>query len=193
MRKRVSNKLRDRLSDRPDPGRRGLLTGAFLTREGRENIKHQQQRCQQPLGPRPPWFQQLMENSSLACSHCEQECAASCPQSIISIHPDAHAFAGSPWLDFSVTGCTLCGDCAEACPAIEHFEKESSIIGTMQLVKTKCLTWNNVFCMSCIGKCDVRALQLDERRRLVLNHSLCTGCGMCIHACPMDALVIQPG
>jgi ferredoxin-type protein NapF len=130
-----------------------------------------------------------MEN----CSHCEQECTASCSQDIIRLHQDDHAHAGTPWLDFSVTGCTFCGDCAEACPAIEGYEKESSRTGNLLLARASCLTWNNVFCMSCIGKCDVRALQLDERRRLMLNDSLCTGCGMCIHACPVDALGIQSG
>lgn len=184
----MSDKLKDMPREgadgRPNLGRRGLLTGAFLTREGRENVK----RSQKPLGPRPPWHQQVMENCNDPCSNCGQECVASCPQGIISLHPDEHEHAGTPWLDFSVTGCTFCGDCAEACPSIESFEKESSPLDNLQLAKASCLTWNNVFCMSCIGKCDVRALRLDERRRLVLNDSLCTGCGMCVHSCPVNAL-----
>ena len=189
----MSKKLREQSDGQPDPGRRGLLTGSFLTREGRESVERQQRRRQQPLGPCPPWHQQVMEYSSDACNQCGQECVASCSQDIISLHPDGHAHAGRPWLDFSVTGCTLCGDCAEACPSVERYEKESPRMDILQLSKASCLTWNNVFCMSCPGKCDVRALQLDERRRLILNDSLCTGCGMCIHACPVNALVIQSG
>ena len=186
----VNDKLRDKSRDRadaqPNLGRRGLLTGAFLTRQGRENVK----RSQKPLGSRPPWFQQVMESNDGACSNCDQECVTSCPQKIISLHPGEHEHVGTPWLDFSVTGCTFCGKCAEACPSIESFEKESSRMKSLQLVKESCLTWNNVFCMSCIGKCDVRALRLDERRRLILNDSLCTGCGMCVHSCPVNALGI---
>jgi ferredoxin-type protein NapF len=169
------------------------LTGSLLTRQGRKNVERQKQRRQQPLGPWPPWHQQVMENCSDACSQCEQECVASCSQEIIRIHMDENAHAGRPWLDFSVTGCTLCGDCAEACPSLESYEKESARIGDLQLAKASCLAWNNVFCMSCIGKCDARALQLDERRRLILKNSLCTACGMCIHACPVNALGIQSG
>ena len=176
---------RERADKQPNLGRRGLLTGAFLTRKGRENVR----RSQKPLGPSPPWHQQVKDN----CSHCEQECVASCSQKIIRVHREEHAHAGTPWLDFSVAGCTFCGDCAEACPSIENFEKESSQIGNLQVAKKSCLTWNDVFCMSCIGKCDVRALQLDERRRLTLKNGLCTGCGMCIHACPVDALAVQSG
>jgi len=180
----VSDKLKDmpreRTDGQPNLGRRGLLTGAFLTREGRENVK----RSQKPLGPRPPWHQQVMES----CKNCEQECVASCSPGVIRLHPDEHEHAGTPWLDFSVTGCTFCGDCAEACPSIESYKKESSRMDNLQLAKTSCLTWNNVLCMSCIGKCDARALRLDARRRLILNDSLCTGCGMCVHSCPVDAL-----
>ena len=189
----MSNKRREQSDGQPDPGRRGLLTGSFLTRQGRENVERQKRRRQQPLGPCPPWFQQVMEYSSDACSQCGQECVASCSQDIIRLHADGHAHAGRPWLDFSVTGCTLCGDCAEACPSLESYEKETYQMDNIQLAKASCLTWNNIFCMSCIGKCDVRALRLDERRRLILNDSLCTGCGMCIHACPVNALAIQSG
>jgi len=158
------------------------LTGAFLTRQGREGVKRQQQ----PLGLRPPWHQQAMES----CSQCEQECITACSQDIIRLHPAEHIHAGTPWLDLSATGCTLCGDCAQACPAIGTYKKESAQMGKLQLAKTACLAWNNVFCMSCIGKCTVRALQLDERRKLILDDRLCMGCGMCINACPANALTI---
>ncbi len=173
------------MREQTDIGRRGLLTGSFLTRKGRESIE----RRQKPLGPKPPWHQEVME----ACGSCEQECAASCPQGIIRIHPDEHAHAGTPWLEFSTTGCTFCGDCAQACPSIESYDREMARTGDLQVATTTCLAWNGVFCMSCIGKCDARALQMDERRRLILDDSLCTGCGMCIQVCPVNALGIQFG
>lgn len=171
------------MRENPDIGRRGLLTGSFLTRKGRESIE----RRQQPLGPKPPWHHAVME----ACASCDQACAAACPEGIIRIHPDDHAYAGRPWLQFSATGCTFCGDCAEACLAIDSHDRKLATIGVLKLNTASCLAWNGVFCMSCIGKCDARALQMDERRRLVIEDSLCTGCGMCIHVCPVNALSIR--
>lgn len=170
------------IKERPDTGRRGLLTGAFLTKQGRESVK----RLQQPLGVRPPWHQQVMAS----CGFCKQECVSSCSKDIIRLHPDEHEHAGTPWLDFSSAGCTFCEDCAEACPAIESDKNQAAVVGNLQLAKAQCLAWNNVFCMSCIGQCDVRALQLDKQRKLILNESLCTSCGMCVHACPVNALSI---
>lgn len=170
------------MSEQPDLSRRGLFTGAFLTKDGRKGIERQQQ----PLGPRPPWHQQVQEQ----CGRCEQECAASCPQDIIKLHPDTHTHAGTPWLDFSVTGCTFCRECAEACPSIDDYKKDSPYIGDLLFATESCLTWNKVFCMSCLGKCDVSALTLDESRRLVLNNDLCNGCGMCVHTCPVSAMAI---
>jgi len=173
------------MREQTDIGRRGLLTGSFLTRKGRENIE----RRQQPLGPAPPWHQSVIE----ACATCKQECAAACSQGIVRIHPDDHVHAGRPWLQFSTTGCTFCGDCAEACPSIDSYDRDMASIGDLQVNTASCLAWNSVFCMSCIGKCDVRALQMDERRRLVMEDNLCTGCGMCIQVCPVNALCIQTG
>ncbi len=164
----------------PDHSRRGLLTGAFLSRKGREKTKLRQQ----PLGPCPPWHQQVMEN----CQQCQQECVSACPQNIIHLHSSEHVHAGTPWLNFSTTGCTFCGDCAEACPSLDDVASAKKV--KLQFAEQRCLTWNNVLCMSCIGKCNARALRLDERRRLILNNSLCTGCGMCVHSCPVKALSI---
>ncbi|NOQ89392.1 MAG: hypothetical protein GQ549_00430, partial [Gammaproteobacteria bacterium] len=92
----MSDKLRDmsreRTDGKPNLGRRGLLTGAFLTKEGRENVK----RSQKPLGSRPPWHQQVMEDCNAPCSNCKQECVASCSQKIIRLHKEEHAHAGTP-------------------------------------------------------------------------------------------------
>ena len=52
------------MREQTDIGRRGLLTGAFLTREGRKSIEQRQQ----ALGPKPPWHQAVIE----ACASCHQ-------------------------------------------------------------------------------------------------------------------------
>ena len=169
----------------PDISRRGILTGAFLTREGRKDVMVRQK----PLGPiPPPWH----GTSPELCGSCEQQCIGACPQAVIKLHPDDHSMSGTPYLDFSSNGCTFCGECGEACPSDVGQHGLPVSIGTVNVDKKKCLAWNGVFCMSCIGRCDFGVLKLDERRQLASYAAGCSGCGMCVHVCPVNALEVQP-
>jgi ferredoxin-type protein NapF len=168
-----------------DIGRRSFLRGASLTRAGREAAT----RRQRPLGPLPPWMHDLWQQD--ACRGCRQPCVLACEQDIIRIHPDGHALAGFPWLDFAGGGCTFCGECIAACP-LDHTRDATPIPGRVQLMQRRCLGWNDVICLSCKGACGARALELDRHRRVTVAVERCNGCGMCVSICPVGALVVEP-
>jgi len=171
-----------------DIERRNFLRGALLTRAGRTGATRQRQ----PLGPLPPGMQGIVEQA--ACSTCHQPCVTACGPGIVRIHPDGHALAGFPWLDFSAAGCTFCGECVRVCPYPVAGEPATEAgLGTVRLDHGRCLAWEGVICMTCLSACPVEALQQDRHHRVSVAADRCTGCGMCIAVCPADALAVAPG
>ena len=167
-----------------DTRRRAFLRGAYLTREGRAEVSRQQD----PLGPAPPWHQGLPLQSH--CTGCAQPCVAACEPGIIRIHPNDHAHAGVPYLDFKSAGCTFCRACVEACPVDITLEEHTTprIIGKLVLNRNTCIAWDDIICMSCCNRCDYKAITLEHYRRPQIDARTCTGCGLCVAACPVQAL-----
>ena len=167
--------------------RRAFLRGAYLSREGRarETVR------QQPLGPTPPWHRELQLKKF--CTDCSHPCTTACEPAIIQLHPSDHELAGIPYLDFSTSGCTFCKACVEVCPIeIDTTDTAAVEIGVAIVDRDTCIAWNDIICQSCIGQCDAQAITTTYMRRAEVNSGLCNGCGMCLKACPVNALSILP-
>jgi ferredoxin-type protein NapF len=167
-----------------DVNRRAFLRGDYLTRQGRA----EQAKRQKPLGRPPPWHQDQPLQSH--CIGCSQPCVTACEVGIIQIHPQDHRLKGLPYLDFTSSGCTFCRACVEVCPIEIVIKDPTPRIGKLALNRGSCIAWNDIICMSCSNRCDYKAITTQHQRRPNVDAQTCTGCGMCVAACPVQALNI---
>lgn len=158
--------------------RRGLLT--------------RQAESRMPSGPRPPWSVASFDTDCDACGVC----LPICPEAILV--PDA---AGRPVIDFVRGGCTFCGACDQAClprdgsaAAIDRAAAglEEDRLPLVARLGGSCISLQGVVCRLCGDPCDARAIRfrpLTGGRSLPeISSETCTGCGICVSACPAGAL-----
>jgi len=55
---------------------------------------------------------------------------------------------------------------------------------------TKVIEDDCVGCGTCVEKCPVEAIDLDDALAII-NEEKCIGCGVCVHFCPEDALKLE--
>jgi len=122
-----------------------------------------------------------------SCTRCG-DCAANCPQAIITADED-----GFPMVDLNARGCIFCGECAEAC-------QPAAILPTQTwsyraAVSDNCLSLQGVTCRSCEYHCDESAIRFrlmtGGRSAPLIDLETCTGCGACVAPCPSDAITVE--
>lgn len=137
---------------------------------------------------RPPWALPEPEFSS-ACDGCGK-CVTACKEKIISI-----SFRKLPELNFSQAGCTYCGECSAVCApgALHHKHQPGELPWQLKaVINDKCLARRGTNCVRCIEECEYDAIvakpTLGGRINMRVDHSACSGCGMCISTCPVNEI-----
>ncbi len=140
------------------------------------------------------------------CIRCGQ-CAQACPTGFIQpagleTGPDG---LWTPVVSAAVGYCAwACNQCTRVCPTgalqpLPLAEKRAFKIGTAVVDRSRCYTWaDGMNCTACADRCPVpgNAIRFQEGavwsfagervivKRIHVTSDLCTGCGICEHACP---------
>ena len=134
---------------------------------------------------RPPYYND--ENLFFTnCIECEDKpCSTVCEENIIVVQEDKTVA-----LDFSISGCTFCDECANACNyEVLDLAYKSNINAKIEIDILSCLSWNQTMCFSCKDPCLDDAIDFIAMFRPEINDN-CTSCGYCIKYCPADAIKV---
>ncbi|KJF43669.1 quinol dehydrogenase [Draconibacterium sediminis] len=150
-----------------------------------------------------------------ACLKCGQ-CVEACPYDTLKLAPAAaDNLAGTPYFEPRAIPCYMCTDfpCIKKCPSEALSEKEITIDGEASINNSKmglavvhkesCIAYEGIHCSACYRACPLmgEAIQLifDKNEvtqkhanlKPVVNGDICTGCGLCEHACIMEESAIK--
>jgi len=99
-----------------------------------------------------------------------------------------HNYVNSPG-QFTNLLCNCCGCHCFILRGLKNAPAPSQIVNARYLAHIK--QDDCTACEACIDRCRVKALKM-ENGKLVRDEQRCIGCGLCMWACPTDALYLEP-
>jgi len=176
------------------------------------------------LGPkllRPPGALDELEFLT-KCTRCDK-CMRACPENAILVAPASAGLAlKTPYIDPRSVPCFLCTTlpCISACDDEALIWPERTLtdgrviegpkavrMGTARVKQNQCVTWETLdrearACRICVDRCPYpeEALRIvgpaegETVGHPVVDADVCTGCGICVFACPAEpaAILVEP-
>ena len=137
---------------------------------------------------RPPGAveEELFPAKCIRCGRCVEVCPY---RSIVPLDARYGVHAGTPAVFVAKIPCYLCMKCVEVCPTgtLRRMTLKETRMGLAEIDKHVCVTWRDEgLCRTCYNVCPLKeeAIKLDELRPYIVEEA-CTGCGICVHGCPV--------
>ncbi len=85
--------------------------------------------------------------------------------------------------------CNCCGDCCNSLRAIKHSPKPSELVFNNYFARVdqeECTA-----CETCIERCQMEAVAIEDEQGAVVDTDRCIGCGLCVTTCPSGAIQLE--
>lgn len=138
---------------------------------------------------RPPWS--VEEARFVELCGRSGTCIQRCPEKIL-----IKGRGGFPQVDFSLGGCSFCGECVKACPsgALQRSD-EATPWQLKASVEPDCLAYGQVVCRTCGEYCQLGAIRFPPLvggvAKPQVDAASCNGCGACVAPCPRQAIKLR--
>lgn len=148
------------------------------------------------------------DDFNTACIKCGQ-CVTDCPYDTLKLATiEENIPIGTPYFTPRDVPCYMCEDipCTRACPtgalSPTLTKIEDARMGLAVIDMESCISYLGLRCEICHRVCPVqnKAITIEHHPRKTSKHSMfipivhssdCTGCGVCVEACPTDEAAIK--
>ena len=86
--------------------------------------------------------------------------------------------------------CNCCGDCCGVLRALNKHPKPCEIVFSNYFAQVDPDLCTG--CETCIDRCQMEAITMDDDSLALLNQDRCIGCGLCVPTCPVEAITLVP-
>ncbi len=86
--------------------------------------------------------------------------------------------------------CTCCGDCCGVLTSIKDHPRPGELVCSNYLAKENkelCIG-----CETCMERCQMDAIEIDQDNMAMVKKERCIGCGLCVITCPVEAMRLMP-
>ena len=86
--------------------------------------------------------------------------------------------------------CNCCSDCCGVLGSLNKHPKPAEMVFSnyfAEVDRDECSS-----CETCLEKCQMDAIDMDNDELAEINLARCIGCGLCVAACPMEAIQLTP-
>ncbi len=98
-----------------------------------------------------------------------------------------------PHSDISKTETSICNCCKCCCGVFDWWRKGTTAMINITNFLSKIDKNTCIGCGTCVERCPVEAIQLDDDNKAERNAEWCIGCGICAHFCPENAISLLEG